>query len=344
MSVIAGEGPGTDPTRPNSPEDQADLEPVIGPDAGTVRTGKEGPPQDIVLLVNTKSRRGEIWYDAVVKGLKDRGVTIAHAETFKKPALLLQTAKQYVREERPWVVLGGGDGTFSGSAETFAHSKSVLGVLPLGTGNAFARDLGIETDVDSACDVIAAGNVERVDMGFAGDRAFVNVATIGLTAQIAQNLDHKEKRYLGPLAYVLSVFRSLSKVQPFDVELTMDDKTERFRSLQVVIGNGRFHAGPFLLAPDAEIANGKLIAYGLNSTNKADFLRLAIAMVRGKQLELDDVVSLRGTHGRLAATPAQTLILDGEECNKTPFELGVRPGALTVLAPPAAERLEHERA
>lgn len=303
------------------------------------------PPQDAVLLVNTKSRRGEQWYGDVVAGLKQRGVGLAHYESFKEPKKLLAAAKRYVAEGRPYVLLGGGDGTFSGTAAEFVRSeKSVLGVLPLGTGNAFARDLGIATNVDAACDVIAAGNVEHVDVGLAGTRPFVNVATIGLTAQIARNLNSNEKRVLGPLAYAASLVRSLAKIHPFDVELTMDGETRAFRSLQVVVGNGRFHAGPFLLAPDADIASGKLIAYGLASTNKADFLRLGLALVAGRQLELPNVVSLRGTKGRLDARPAQRLILDGEPCEPTPFDLAIRPHALRVLAPPTEVRLEKEGA
>lgn len=295
------------------------------------------------MLVNTKSRRGEEWYGTVVAGLKQRGVGISSHRSFKSPRDLVAEAKRLVAAETPWVILGGGDGTFSGLAADFVRSeRSVLGVLPLGTGNAFARDLGIATDVDAACDVIAAGNVERVDVGLAGSRPFVNVATIGLTAQIARNLDHREKRLLGPAAYALSLARSLARIRPFDVVLKMDGDEREFRSLQVVIGNGRFHAGPFLLAPDADIASGKLIAYGLASTNKADFLRLGLALIAGRQLQLPNVVSLKGTRGRLGAAPAQRLILDGELCEPTPFDIGIRPHALRVLAPPTEVRLDEE--
>ncbi|MER3496025.1 MAG: lipid kinase, partial [Armatimonadota bacterium] len=195
------------------------------------------PPQDAVLLVNTKSRRGEEWYGQVVAGLKQRGITLAHTEAFKKPKELLIAARRFAKEGRPFVFLGGGDGTFSGTAEAFSRSQSVIGVLPLGTGNAFARDLSIPTDVDAACDVIAEGNIEQVDMGLAGTRPFINVATVGLTAQIARNLNSEEKRILGPAAYALSLFRSLAKIRPFDVELTMNEETRAFRSLQVVVGN-----------------------------------------------------------------------------------------------------------
>ena len=296
-------------------------------------------PRDVVVLVNTKSRRGELWFTQVVEGLKARGVTIAHAEEFERPKDLFVTAGQMVKERRPWIILGGGDGTFSGSARMFDGSESVLGVLPLGTGNAFARDLGIATDVDAACDVIAAGNVEHVDMGLAGGKPFINVATIGLTAGIARNLDANEKKLLGPLAYATALMRSLSRIRPFEASITLDGKTETFRSLQVVVGNGRFHAGPFLLAPDADIANGSLVAYGLKSENKADFLKLGWHLVRGNHLELENVVHLRGREGILVAAPDQRVILDGELMGATPLPLGLKPGALKVLAPPAEVRM-----
>lgn len=296
-------------------------------------------PKDVVVLVNAKSRRGDLWFEQVVEGLKARDVTIAHAEEFERPKDLFARAQQMVNERRKYIVLGGGDGTFSGSARMFDGSDSILGVLPLGTGNAFARDLGIATDVDAACDVIAAGNVEQVDMGLAGGKPFINVATIGLTSSIAKNLDPNEKRVLGPLAYATALMRSLSRIRPFDVTLTMDGKTESFRSLQVVVGNGRFHAGPFLLAPDADVASGHLVAYGLKSVNKSDFLRLGWHLVRGNHLELENVVHLRGKQGLLEASPAQRVILDGELMGATPLTLGLKHGALRVLAPPAEVRL-----
>ena len=298
-----------------------------------------GAPQNVVVLVNGNSRRGAEWYPLVLDGLKKRGVTVAHAETFTKAPEFTGRTRAFLREGRPWIIIGGGDGTFSSVAAAFAGSRSVLGVLPLGTGNAFARDLDIETDVDAACDVIAAGNIERVDLGYANDKPFVNVATIGLTELIAKNLDPTQKKLFGPLAYAFSLYRSLQAITPFEVEMTMDDVTERFRSLQVVVGNGRFHAGPFLMAPDADIASGQLIAYALKSTHKADFLRLGLALMRGKQTEMSEVVTLRGSTGRIATTPGERLILDGEESGTTPFTLALRPGALQVLAPPASERL-----
>lgn len=310
------------------------LSPTQGDDPGP-----DVKPQDVVVLVNTKSRRGELWFEQVVEGLKARGVTIAHAEAFEKPKDLFARAQQMVKERRKYIVLGGGDGTFSGSARMFDGSDSILGVLPLGTGNAFARDLGIATDVDAACDVIAAGNVEHVDMALAGGKPFINVATIGLTVGIAKNLNPEEKKILGPLAYATSLMRSLATIKPFEATITLDGKSETFRSLQVVVGNGRFHAGPFLLAPDADIASGQLVAYGLNSTNKADFLRLGWHLVRGTQLEMENVVHLYGQSGKLEANPPQRVILDGELSGATPLELGIKPGALRVLAPPAAVRL-----
>lgn len=315
---------------------------ATGPDPRPAPSGSGETPKDVTVLVNTKSRRGELWYEQVLDGLKSRGVTIAEAHSYKRPKELFQRAEQVVKEGRRYVVLGGGDGTFSGSARFFDGSESVIGVLPLGTGNAFARDLGIKTDVDAACDVIAAGNIERVDMGLASGKPFINVATIGLTASIARNLNPTEKRYLGPIAYALSLVRSLAKIKPFDAMITMDGESRSFRSLQVVVGNGRFHAGPFLLAPDADIANGQLIVYGLESTNKADFLRLGWGLVRGRQLELDDVVSLRGRSGSVTSNPSQRLVLDGEVSGATPFTLGIKHDALQVLAPPAAVRMQDE--
>ncbi len=123
----------------------------------------------------------------------------------------------HVAQKTPLIVVGGGDGTFSSIAHLFASQSSTLGVLPLGTGNSFARDLGITPNLDLACDQLVNGKVAKVDMGIIGDRNFLNVATIGLTSEIVHGLDSRAKRVLGRAVYLLSVLRALSRFLPTQV-------------------------------------------------------------------------------------------------------------------------------
>ena len=255
------------------------------------------------------------------------------ARPVKRPRDLPDWVEKQIRNEIPLVIVGGGDGSFSAIAHLFAESETILGVLPLGTGNAFARDLGIPAHVTSACDTILNGKVACVDMGLVGNREFVNVATVGLSTKIALGLRDDKKKKIGRAVYLISLIHALFTVTPFRVKLELPSGTHEFDSLQVVIGNGRFHAGPFQMAPDATIDGGWLSIYALASTRKLDFLRMVLHMRGGKQGDMPEVQAFRVKSGRLTTKPIQRITVDGETRIQTPVDFGIVPGALRVMVP-----------
>jgi len=97
-------------------------------------------------------------------------------------------------------VVGGGDGTLSSAVGAFAYADAALGVLPLGTGNSFAQTLTIPQNLERALDIIAGGKVVDVDLGIVNGAYFSNVATIGLSANVARRTPKGLKRVLGPIA------------------------------------------------------------------------------------------------------------------------------------------------
>src|SRR6266540_3664504 len=143
------------------------------------------PPKKAALIVNTRSRRGRAWFSDAHACLADSGMELVQTIATRDAKRVIAETASAVEKGLPLVVVGGGDGTLSAVARHFVGSKSVLGVLPLGTGNQFARDLCIEASLEAACGVIASGEVARVDAGVIGDDYFLNVATVGLTSRIA---------------------------------------------------------------------------------------------------------------------------------------------------------------
>lgn len=286
------------------------------------------------LLVNAKSRRGSEWFGKIHKALTEGGIELTESKLFRKPKQLAMAVQAQVAGGAHLVIVGGGDGTFSSVAQFFARKEAVLGVLPLGTGNAFARDLGIPADVDGACKTILEGKIAEVDMGLIADREFVNVASVGLTTRIALGLQDSQKKALGRVVYLASLVKALATIRPFRVSLELPNGKHEFDSLQVVIGNGRFHAGPFPVAPDATITGGWLSIYALASRRKIAFLKMALHMRGGKHVELDEVRSFRVQSGRLSTSPGQRVTVDGETCLETSVDFGMVPHALRVMAPP----------
>ncbi|AIE86549.1 lipid kinase [Fimbriimonas ginsengisoli] len=286
-----------------------------------------------VLYVNSKSRRGQEWFENARTSLRDKGVELEHAQVFEKVDDLSAAVGRAVAEKVPLVIVGGGDGTISSVVHHFVGSDSVLGVLPLGTGNAFARDLGITADVESACRTIVEGRVEAVDLGFAGDDYFINVATIGLTTSIAKALTVDLKRKFGRFVYAIALAKAIRKVKPIKVRIETENGVQEFETLQLVIGNGRYHAGPFPLSPDASITDGKLTFYALATTNKIAFIKLALRLPTGHQVDLPEVRSQETTGGTLTSMPPMRVTVDGELNESTPMKFAIAPRALRVIVP-----------
>lgn len=297
---------------------------------------EEAPSTDLrraVLFCNAHSRRGREWYPAARKKLTELGFELVRAENAQKPSRIRPMVEQAVKDKVPLIIIGGGDGTMSLCADAICRSSSTMGVLPLGTGNAFARDLGIPPDVDGACAVLKDGQAQQVDMGLAGDRHFVNVVTVGLTTRIAEELTDEAKRRFGRFVYVLALTRAISKIKPFRATITRPDGEETFETMQIVFGSGRFHAGPFPINTEAEITDHLLNGYALKGTSKGALVKLALKLLTGSHVNLPDVEPFSLTRATIATVPPKRVIIDGEAGPTTPIELAIDPGALRVMVP-----------
>jgi diacylglycerol kinase (ATP) len=283
--------------------------------------------------VNTHSRRGKQMYEEAKAMLSSLDVRLVSSVECSKMPRMLAEARKAVRDRVPVLIVGGGDGTFNALANVLVGSETALGVLPLGTGNAFARDLGVPADVTSACRIIATGKLAQVDVGIANGQHFLNVATVGLTTSIASSLQESLKRRYGRIIYLYAVIKAYRQIQPFEATLQTENGSLTFPTLQVVIGNGRYHAGPFRLAPDAGITTGRFSVYALESAHKTSLLKLALHLPSGDYVKLPEVHSESTFGGTLTCSPARRVTLDGEVGPQTPLKFEVAPRSLRVVVP-----------
>jgi diacylglycerol kinase (ATP) len=285
------------------------------------------------LIVNGKSRRGREWFPLVEAALKDQGIQLTVSKLLQDPKQVFPEVKKVIEQGTELVCVGGGDGTMSGVSKHFIGSESVMGMLPLGTGNSFARDLGIPVDVDQACDVILNGRVEEVDVSEVNGQTFVNVSTVGLTTLVAENLDDRAKKIFGRAVYLVAMFKAVAKMRRFNARIELPDKVLEFRSMQIVVGNGRFHAGPFPITPDASIESGFLSGYSVNTSARGVLLRYALRLWRGKHVEMPEVVPFQAPSLKLETVPIKRIVVDGEIKLKTPADYRVLPRSLKVMVP-----------
>lgn len=302
---------------------------ALAPDATPTSTVTS---QRAILVCNSKSRRGKEWYPQVQECLKGLGFELTGSYLLRDPGKLKPIVSKAVQDEVPLIIVGGGDGSMSTVAPLLKGSKSILGVLPLGTGNAFARDLGVPSEVEGACRVLKEHFVAPVDLGLIGGRHFVNVATVGLTTRIAEALTDEAKKKFGRLVYLGAVIKAAVGMRPFRATITTESEKRVFETMQIVFGSGRFHAGPFPVTPDAEITDHFIHGYALKGSNKSSFLRYALNLWGGHHVNLNDVEPFTFKRAKLETSPIRRFVVDGEIGERTPVEIAVDPGAIRVIA------------
>src|SRR5918993_2903055 len=209
------------------------------------------------LIVNTRSRTGERAFFQALDRLQDLHVPLGVTYAIRDPARLPETVREVLDDGYRFLILGGGDGTVSSVVDFLAERDALLGLLPLGTANDFARTLDIPDDIEGACKTIANGKLVDVDLGLAGDNFYVNVASVGLGVEATRALSPQLKKSIGPLAYPVAAIKAFLKHEPFTARLSFPNGDHEpigyGRLLQVAVGNGRFYGGGGGVAPPPRV-------------------------------------------------------------------------------------------
>jgi len=245
-----------------------------------------------LLLVNRHSRRGHETLSQVVTQLQGLGFELFEEST-EKPQELPNIIRSY-RDRVDLVIIGGGDGTLNAAIEGLVDTQLPLGILPLGTANDLARTLQIPQSIPQACQVIATGHSQRIDLGKVNHKHFFNVASLGLSVQITRQLDKKAKRTWGVLAYAATAIQVVWKTRPFRAEIRMGEDSIRVKTVQIAVGNGRYYGGGMAVADDAAINDQRLDLYSLEYQHWWQILLLVPAMWRGTHAKWSGVRSLQG--------------------------------------------------
>ncbi|HEX6709785.1 MAG TPA: lipid kinase [Rubrobacter sp.] len=289
------------------------------------------------LIVNTRSRSGERAFFRALDRLQELGVSFGVTYAIRDPARLPETVQEVIGSDYRLLILGGGDGSVSSVVDFLANRDTVLGLLPLGTANDFARTLEIPQDIEDACLTIADGKVVDVDLGLVGDNYYVNVASVGLGVETTRALSPWLKKSAGPLAYPVAAIRAFLRHEPFSARLTFPDgdydTLECERLLQIAVGNGRFYGGGMVVAPESGIDDRTLDVYAIELGRQRDLLGVARYLKSGDFIKMDNVHHFRTSRVRLETEPDLPINIDGELVTRTPQDFSVVQNALNVLVP-----------
>ncbi|HZJ53383.1 MAG TPA: lipid kinase [Myxococcaceae bacterium] len=302
-------------------------------------------PLRAALLVNARARAGKRAFALARATLEAAGVTLVECALGARSEPLLEVLDRALAAGVRLVVLGGGDGTLHALVPRLVSAGATLGIVPLGTGNDFARSLGIPLDIVHACHVVSGGRTATVDLGVLNGRPFLNAVSVGITAELTRRLTPASKRVLGPAAYPVASIRAAARFRPFEAEVEVDGTRKSVRALQLVVGNARYQGGGRLIDPEASATDRTLHGYVVVARHR-DRLRnlLELASVgrrtrAGTHVEHPGVWSFGGERVRVVTAPVRSLVADGELVGETPVDLAVLPARLRVRVPVDA-RLE----
>lgn len=236
------------------------------------------------------------------------------------------------------IIVAGGDGTLNevinGIADHFSHIR--LGIIPLGTGNDFARSLGLPAVLKENVDVLLAGHTAFVDLVRAQSeqrRYFANVSAGGFSGLVDEKLTPELKKTWGPLAYLRSAAAALPRLQAYGTIVELDGQRLDVVVYNVVVANGRYVAGGLPIAPEANLYDGQLDVVLIESKPAADMALLVAQILLGKHLENAAVVHERAARVTVRSDPGMWFNVDGELIGNEPIVFEAVPHALQVVLP-----------
>jgi diacylglycerol kinase (ATP) len=263
-------------------------------------------------------------------------------------------AREAVEQGFPFVVAAGGDGTVNevinglGDASD-GFNRAALGMVPLGTANVYARELGIPLRLPACCHLIRQGHTRSVDLvrvtcqhqGQPTRRWFAQLAGAGLDARAVELVDWQFKKRAGVVAYIAAGLRALAEPQPTIIARTASTQTT---GQLVLLGNGRLYGGPFTLFPNAKLADGQLNVRIFPRANWATALAIALGILTGRAGRSGHSTDRMVAELHLEASSRVPLELDGELVGELPASFTVAPQILRVVTPPAIPRFGRDDA
>jgi YegS/Rv2252/BmrU family lipid kinase len=257
------------------------------------------------------------------------------------PADAERISAEAIAEGFTTIVAAGGDGTVNEVVNGIRASGGVdirLGILPIGTMNVFAMELGIPVNaLEKSWDVIARGEIRRIDLPCAdhaeGRRRFVQLAGVGLDAEVVRRTTRESKKALGPLSYLLSLAQVAGGTPP-KLVLRDAEGVEREGSF-LLLGNGRYYGGPFRMFRKGSCTDGLVDVLLFRNQSPWDLLRYMQAIVMGQHDGLKDVEYFQTSALGVTSAEPVPFELDGEMAGFAPVSFSVEREAMAVLAPPA---------
>jgi YegS/Rv2252/BmrU family lipid kinase len=284
----------------------------------------------LVIFNPVAGMRRRVKLNRILALLEGKGCAVTLRETAAKG-----DAEAIAREADPSafdvVVAAGGDGTINEiiNGLGLAHSHLPLALIPLGTANVLAAELGLELSPGAIAETVARGAPARIYLGNASGRRFAMMIGVGIDARVVEGLDPRLKRVAGKLAYVWSALDAIARYRPARYQVEIDG--ERYAAAAAVIAKGRFYAGRFVLAPRANLGHASLQIVLLERAGRWNLLRYGVALARGRLDRLSDVRVIEAHRASVFGPEGEAVQADGDLAGTLPLIVTVSDRPLAIL-------------
>ncbi len=313
-------------------------------DAPALGGAGAGPSSSGLFVIQNPaagSRSPERLRRRIAAALAARGVPFEHAYT-EEPGHGAELVTQALADGFRHFLVAGGDGTVREAVMALAGSQAALGLLPAGTGNQLAANLGLPKGLERSISVALGGHVKEIDLGLINGRPFTSIAGAGFDARVVKP-GTRTKRRFGYLAYVHAATVAVLAPRPAVLRVTVDGREIVVRGVGVEVLNMPGLTAPGLrrpvpIVPEGRMDDGKLDGCLLASETTRDCFSALAAILRRRYGENPRLKYFQGSQMAIDADPPLPVQADGELVGLTPFAVRVWPGSLRVLVPPPLSR------
>ncbi|MFN3651140.1 MAG: diacylglycerol/lipid kinase family protein [Armatimonadota bacterium] len=250
-------------------------------------------------------------------------------------------AEAALRDRMERVIVCGGDGSVMEAAGVVAGTDAALAVIPGGTGNLLAVNLGLPTDAEEAMRLALTGPVRRIDVGRANGHAFLIMAGMGADARMIRDADRELKSRFGPLAYFIAAWKNRRRARA-EYRITIDGRSVRRHAQTVLVANLGRITGGVELVPGADPADGLLEVAILRARTPRELALMALDALLGRPQRRDFLEVYRGREITIETELPQPVQVDGNEVESTTrLEVRVEPGSLGLVGHPAGSEPAH---
>lgn len=241
--------------------------------------------------------------------------------------------EQALFEGADTIVIVGGDGTIREAIPALVYKAVDVFMFPFGTGNDFARFLGIASEPGETVRQLLCSQVRQIDAAKANESYYINVAGFGFDVQVLINTERFKKKFKNSTAYLFGLVSALVHLKNYDVTLETANGTKQRWAMIVSAGNGSYIGGGMAALPQADISDNKLDICVMHNVKKRRVPPVLLKFLKGKHVDLPETDYFRTDTVTARTEVPLPVQLDGEIIEKTPVTFQVLPGAIRMLLP-----------